>query len=95
MTTQRADPPTTRTPSAPRRAPGHWRRRLLWAALAVALTGLVLLGALGAVLRAALAPKPGEWAVDIGRAPFSLRAIRIHNYRARENRRVGESALRR
>ena len=74
MTTPLADLPATPAPSAPRRAPGHWRRRLLWAALAVALTGLVLLGALGAVLRAALAPKPGEWAVDIGRAPFSLRA---------------------
>ncbi|MCL1962421.1 MAG: transglycosylase domain-containing protein [Desulfovibrionaceae bacterium] len=49
-------------------------RRLLlalgWALIVLAL----LLGALWATLRAALAPQAGEWATEIGRGPFKLQA---------------------
>ena len=49
-------------------------RRLLAASVCMLVTFAVLLGALWAVLRIALAPHEGEWATDIGRGPFKLRA---------------------
>jgi hypothetical protein len=50
------------------------RRRLLRALALVLLTLAVLLGALWATLRAALAPPPGDWATHIGHGPWRLQA---------------------
>jgi len=49
-------------------------RRLAVATGWLLLTLAVLLGALWATLRIALAPQTGEWATEIGRGPFKLQA---------------------
>lgn len=54
--------------------PPRLRHRLLRAGLIASATLLLLAGALWAVLRIALAPPPGDWAIDIGRGPLTLRA---------------------
>ncbi|MFT3778960.1 MAG: biosynthetic peptidoglycan transglycosylase [Ottowia sp.] len=49
-------------------------RRLAAALGWILLTLAVLLGALWAILRIALAPQTGEWATEIGRGPFRVQA---------------------
>lgn len=59
----------SKTPVRPR---AGWRRLLKGASILL-LALVVGLGALGATLRIALMPQTGEWATELGRAPFSLR----------------------
>lgn len=66
--------PLAATEDGPTHAPRRWRRRLLQATAAIAITGAILLAVLWALLRSALAPQPGDWATDIGRGPLTLHA---------------------